>query len=46
MIEFTGQAFEFLRRDPIGQVFAELDVHLGEGPTGGDLVDQPEVFFV
>ncbi len=46
MIEITGQIFEYLRRNPIGQVFAELDVHLGEGPTGGDLVYRPEVIFV
>lgn len=46
MIEITGQLFKYLEARPLGRVFAELDVHLGQGPGGGDLVYRPEVIFV
>lgn len=45
-MEVSLQLGMFLREHPIGDVFPELDVHLGQGPTGGDLVYRPEVIFV
>ena len=45
-MEIAVQLGIFLREHAIGKVFAEIDVHLGEGPTGGDLVYRPEVVFV
>lgn len=36
----------YLDDNPIGQVFLELDVHLGTGPRGGDLVYRPDVMFL
>jgi Uma2 family endonuclease len=44
--EISFQISLHLRRHPAGRVFAELDVHLGQGPTGGDLVYKPEVIFL
>ncbi len=46
MVEIARQIANFLVDTPLGSVFAEVDVHLGEGPTGGDLVYRPEVIFV
>lgn len=37
---------DFLEKNPVGEVFAEIDVHLGEGPQGGDLVYRPELLFI
>ncbi len=36
----------YLRQSPVGFVFLETDVHLGQGPTGGDLVYRPEIAFI
>jgi len=36
----------YLLDHPVGEVLAEIDVHLGEGPTGGDLVYRPELVFI
>ena len=36
----------YLDDNPIGQVFLVLDVHLGTGPRGGDLVYRPDVMFL
>lgn len=36
----------YLDDNPIGQVFLQLDVHLGTGPRGGDLVYRPDVMFL
>jgi len=44
--EILGQIHWYLRTHPLGRVFAELDVHLGTGPTGADIVYKPEVIFV
>jgi Uma2 family endonuclease len=46
LMEIALQIGQFLRDHPVGKVFPELDVHLGTGPTGGDLVYRPEVIFV
>ena len=44
--ELLLQIAMFLRTNPTGRVFGELDVHIGQGPTGGDLVYKPELIFV
>ncbi len=45
-MEIAYQLKSFLCDDPIGEVLPEVDVHLGRGPAGGDLVYRPEVLFV
>jgi Uma2 family endonuclease len=45
-MEVATQISLHLREHPVGRVFPETDVHLGTGPTGGDLVYRPEVMFV
>lgn len=44
--ELVSQISWHLRQRSTGRVFAELDVHLGKGPTGGDLVYKPEVVYL
>lgn len=44
--ELVAQISWHLRQHSTGRVFAELDVHLGKGPTGGDLVYKPEVVYL
>ncbi len=44
--EILVQIDMYLRGHPEGKVFPELDVCLGEGVTGGDLVYRPEVIFI
>ncbi|MBI4578768.1 MAG: Uma2 family endonuclease [Planctomycetes bacterium] len=44
--EIVAQIAWYLRDHPVGRVFAELDVHLGTGPGGGDLVYKPEAIFI
>ncbi len=44
--EISTQLGMYLRDHPVGSAFAELDVHLGEGSVGGDLVYKPEILFV
>lgn len=36
----------FLRGNPLGEVLATIDVHLGQAPNGGDIVYHPEVVFL
>lgn len=36
----------FLDKNPVGEVFVELDVHLGTGHSGRDLVYRPDLFFL
>lgn len=36
----------YLDTNPVGELFAEIDVHFGEGTQGGDLVYRPELVFV
>ncbi len=45
-MEITVQLGVFLRSHSVGKAFPEIDVHIGQGPTGGDLVYKPEVVFV
>ncbi len=44
--EIVGQIWAFLREKPVGRVYCELDVNLGKGPGGGDLVYRPDVIFI
>ncbi|MBK8269623.1 MAG: Uma2 family endonuclease [Planctomycetes bacterium] len=37
---------DYLEKNPVGELFAEIDVHLGKGPQGGDLVYRPELVFI
>ncbi len=45
-MEIAFQLKLYLRDHPVGEVLPEIDVHLGQGPTGGDLVYKPEVVFL
>lgn len=45
-MEIAGQLWAYLRENPVGAVFSEIDVHLGQGPGGGDLVYKPEIVFL
>lgn len=42
----TGQIIAFLDAHPVGEAFVEVDVFLGEGPRGGDLVYRPDIVFI
>ncbi|MCC6360957.1 MAG: Uma2 family endonuclease [Phycisphaerales bacterium] len=44
--EIFAQIKWFLRTHALGEVFMEIDVHLGRSPAGGDLVYGPDVIFV
>jgi len=44
--EIFTQLSLWLRDNRIGLAFAETDVHLGQGPTGADLVYKPEIVFI
>jgi Uma2 family endonuclease len=45
-MEIASQITWFLRDHPVGEALPEIDVHIGQGPNGGDLVYKPEVIFV
>lgn len=45
MMEVAGQLWAYLREHPCGTAVPEVDVGLGEGPRGGDLVYRPELVF-
>jgi len=44
--EITAQIGAFLRKHPLGRVAVGLDVHVGEGPRGRELVYRPDVLFL
>lgn len=44
--QIAFQISAFLEQYPAGSVFVELDVHLGKGPTGLDVVYRPDVIFL
>lgn len=44
--EIFRQLANYLVEHPVGKAWPELDVCLGKGPDGGDLVYRPEVIFV
>ena len=43
--ELFGQLFIYLKRNPVGKVFQETDIHLGTSPSGEDLIYKPEVVY-
>jgi len=45
-MKIAAQIEWFLRDHPVGIVLPEIDVHIGQGPTGGDLVYRPEIVFI
>lgn len=45
-VRIASQIMAYLEDHPVGQVFTELDVHLGMGPHGGGLVYRPDVVFL
>ncbi len=44
--EISIQLGIFLREHPIGRAFSEIDIHLGQGPSGEDVVYKPEIVFI
>lgn len=44
-LEITLQLGSYLKTHHAGEMFYETDVHLGQGPGGGDLVYRPEIVF-
>ncbi len=44
--QIAVQIGSYLDKNPVGKVFVELDVNLGRGPTGGDIVYRPDVVFI
>jgi len=44
--EILVQLSNFLIDHPISTAVMEMDVHLGQGPTGQDLVYRPDVLFI
>lgn len=44
--QISAQIATFLNDHLVGKVFVELDVNLGQGPTGGDIVYRPDVVFI
>ncbi len=45
-VEIVRQLATYLLTHQVGRVFSEIDVQIGEGLTGGDLVYRPEAIFV
>ena len=46
LMEIAFQLARHLEKHELGRVLPEVDVHLGQGPTGRDLVYRPELVFV
>ena len=46
LMDISSQIWSYLGDHPVGKVLPEIDVRLGQGPTGGDLVYRPEVIFI
>ncbi len=44
--EITSQIGAFLMKNRLGRVAAELDVYMGQGPSGGDLVYRPDLLYL
>ncbi len=40
------QIASYLEAHPVGEVLIGVDVHLGTGPRGGDLVYRPDIVFI
>ncbi|HKQ47251.1 MAG TPA: Uma2 family endonuclease [Phycisphaerae bacterium] len=45
-VKISSQIDQYLDTHPVGEVFVEVDVYLGEGPRGGDLVYRPDIVFL
>jgi Uma2 family endonuclease len=43
--ELTLQLGKYLDEHPVGEMLYEVDIDLGPGPEGGDLVYRPEIVF-
>lgn len=46
MLQIGAALSTFVEANRLGEVFVELDVHLGSGPQGGDLVYRPDIIFL
>jgi len=44
--EVLRQLANYLQQQEVGMVLQDIDVHLGRGPTGKDLVYRPDIIFV
>lgn len=44
--EVLMQLDRFLEANPLGEVLYDLDVHLGQGSSGRDIVYRPDVLFI
>lgn len=44
-MEIAFQLRSHLRSSPVGKVLMETDIHLGQGPTGKDVVYRPDIVF-
>ncbi|MFQ5424621.1 MAG: Uma2 family endonuclease [Phycisphaerae bacterium] len=44
--EIAWQLRNYIQQNPVGLVLMETDVHLGQTPTGDDLVYRPDVVFL
>jgi len=45
-LEIAWQLRNYLQQNPVGLVLMETDIHLGQSPTGDDLVYRPDVVFL
>jgi len=43
--EISWQLYGYLKGHPVGRVIPDVDVHLGTGPRGGDLIYRPDIVF-
>ncbi len=46
LLQIGAALTTFVEANRLGEVFVELDVHLGTGPQGGDLVYRPDIIFL
>lgn len=45
LVIIVAEIHQYLKTRPLGNVYLELDVNLGQGPHGSDLVYRPDVVF-
>lgn len=46
IVQIAHQIASCLDQHPVGNAYVELDVHLGKGPKGLDLVYRPDIIFL
>lgn len=46
LLEIALQLAIYLKKHPVGAVLPEIDVRLGTGPRGGDIIYRPDVVFL